>query len=267
MVTNAQVRARSCSICAWRRTELTIRSRAPCGRLAYGSVPIADDLAHPGRGSAHPAHPPASACRRARSRAGRKVSRSFSECTAKSMRRSSSASWISFENRPLPPISARRWPLAWEASPVVRIACSWNTSMPRSTGQNLVSVLQERPRLHQGQRRGAGADPQRQPRMVRPDVGVVPAPACQCDAGIGPASSAIVHRQTVHRRVCPPHRVVHCIRRDPNGPLSRTTRKVEVSCKRHPGEVGRSSRLAGATTAKANTIGKRGRSARTAPPR
>ena len=31
---------------------------------------------------------------------------------------------IDFANSPLPPISARRWPLACVASPVVRIACS-----------------------------------------------------------------------------------------------------------------------------------------------
>ncbi len=42
-------------------------------------------------------------------------------------------------NSPLPPMSDSRSPVACVASPVVRIACSWNTSSPRSTGQNLVS--------------------------------------------------------------------------------------------------------------------------------
>ena len=72
---------------------------------------------------------------------GSSVSRSFSEWTAKSMRRSASASWISFENRPLPPISASE--RSCTVSPVVRMTCSSNTSSllkpGASTGQKLAS--------------------------------------------------------------------------------------------------------------------------------
>ena len=56
---------------------------------------------------------------------GSVVSRSFRLCTAKSIRRSANASWISLANRPFPPISARR--RFCTASPVVRIGCSSRT--------------------------------------------------------------------------------------------------------------------------------------------
>ena len=55
---------------------------------------------------------------------------------------------------------------------MVRIACSWNTSMPRSTGQNFVKRVEERPGLHQRKRGGTGADAQGQAGMVRPDMRV-----------------------------------------------------------------------------------------------
>ena len=54
--------------------------------------------------------------------AGSTVSMSLSECTARSIRRSSSASSISLVNRPLPPISASK--RVCTRSPVVRIATS-----------------------------------------------------------------------------------------------------------------------------------------------
>ena len=107
---------------------------APVGRLANGSA-----------GSACASAEPRISASRASSRrsvqastipGGSAVSRSFRLCTAKSMRRSASASWISLANRPLPPISARR--RSCTASPVVRMACSSNTSRLRSTGQKLV---------------------------------------------------------------------------------------------------------------------------------
>ena len=94
-------------------------------------------LAVRARGSARRAHPRACSVQASTMPGGSSVSRSFRLCTAKSMRPSASASWISLANRPLPPMSARR--RSCTASPVVRMACSSNTSMPRSTGQNVVS--------------------------------------------------------------------------------------------------------------------------------
>ena len=70
--------------------------------------------------------------------AGSCVSRSFRLWTAKSTRRSSSASWISLAKRPLPPISARR--RSCTRSPVVRIGCSSKAPAARSTGQKRVMM-------------------------------------------------------------------------------------------------------------------------------
>ncbi len=71
--------------------------RAPVGKSAR-RAPLCDTIASRGssRGNTQAISSPS----------GRKVSMSFSECTARSMRRSIRAASISLENRPLPPISA-----------------------------------------------------------------------------------------------------------------------------------------------------------------
>ncbi len=122
---------RACSNCAWRRTD-EVPMTAPAGRQANGFAGSACAWAEP-RISASRASSRRSV-QASTMPGGSAVSRSFRLCTAKSMRRSASASWISLANRPLPPISARR--RSCTASPVVRMACSSNTSRLRSTGRS-----------------------------------------------------------------------------------------------------------------------------------
>ena len=57
----------------------------------------------------------------------------FMECTAMSIRPSSSASSISLVKRPLPPMSARGWPVI--LSPVVLITQIWRASSPWRFGK------------------------------------------------------------------------------------------------------------------------------------
>ena len=121
---------RACSSCAWRR-RLAVPISAPAGMAPKGSP-----------GSLCGASGPSTSASRASSRfrvqastmpGGSSVSRSFRLCTAKSMRPSSSASWISLAKRPLPPISARR--RSWMRSPEVAITCSSKALALRRTGQ------------------------------------------------------------------------------------------------------------------------------------
>ena len=132
-------------------------ARRPAGAPGVGRVRRA---ARPAPGSARPARPRASGCRRARCRRAAAVSRSFRLWTAKSTRRSSSASWISLENRPLPPISARR--RSWTRSPVVRIACSSKAPASRSTGQKRVTIDRKCRVCQSASGEAAGADAERQ---------------------------------------------------------------------------------------------------------
>src|SRR5271165_19484 len=78
--------------------------------------------------------------------AGSSDSRSFRLCTAKSIRPSASASWISLANRPFPPISASRVPAAWVASPVVRMTCSSNTGRSPCGWRSIVPARRTRSR-------------------------------------------------------------------------------------------------------------------------
>ena len=100
---------RARSNCAVRRND-AVPTRASLGNCASG-MPPRDTSTSRGlsRGRIQPISSPA----------GRRVSMSFRECTARSMRRSRSASSISFVKRPLPPISASS--RVWTRSPVVRI--------------------------------------------------------------------------------------------------------------------------------------------------
>ena len=103
---------RKCLAIACRRSE-AVPSVAPCGSSASEA---ALRLMNTSRGS--------SRSRQAASiKPGcEKVGMSLAECTAKSIRRSSSASSISLVNRPLPPTSASG--RSWMASPEVRIMTS-----------------------------------------------------------------------------------------------------------------------------------------------
>ena len=154
---------RACSSCAWRRTE-RCRSRAPAGRRRTGRRDRR--RRRPGRGSARRARPRASACRRARCPAA-----------ARSPGPSGCAPRNRCGRRPAPRGSpwrtgpCRRYRpggRSCTASPVVRMACSSNTSHVRAApGRSVVRTCEEDARLPQRERRAAGADAQRQRAAVR----------------------------------------------------------------------------------------------------
>jgi len=103
-----------CSSWAWRRTA-AVPTIAPRGRSAIRRIaPSRDATIRTSRGSARGSN---AAIARA---GGSQVGTSFIECTARSMRSSSSASSSSLVNRPLPPMSASARSRTW--SPELRIA-------------------------------------------------------------------------------------------------------------------------------------------------
>ena len=90
-------------------------------------------------------------------------------------------------------------PVAALASPVVRMACSWNTSMPRSTGQNRVSRCEEGAGLHQRQRRARGCRP----------AAAAPRWCALAPAAVG-RSRGVADAGSCHGSACRRRHVAHC---------------------------------------------------------
>ena len=90
---------------------------------------------------------------------GSQVGMSFIECTAQSMRPSSSASSISLVNSPLPPISISL--RSCTASPVVLMRHDLEIVRPAQIGMGRRQAVAHHPRLHQRQRTPARTDADR----------------------------------------------------------------------------------------------------------
>ena len=141
--------------------------RSPRRRARRRTGPPGRPCRRSGPGSARRARPPAAGCRPTRCRGASSFSRSFRLCTAKSTRRLASASWISFANSPLPPISASERsctlvPGGADDMLLEHVQAAQHRAEP-------LQPRQEHPGLHQGERGAAGAHPQRQRPLMRSD--------------------------------------------------------------------------------------------------